>query len=147
LKKRKSIQSYCKVYSSLPIKPFVDLKPQTYLKIGSPSKFNKIVISEISATTDNFNINHPLFGKNIVFTGELKSLDRKIAMQKVVDLGAVVKSGVSAKTDFVVVGIQDKALVGASGISTKESKAYELKSKGHNIQVVNEQDFLKMLYI
>jgi len=144
-KKRKSFESFCKVHSSLPIKDFKDLNPQSSFKKGSTKSFNKIVISEISAATDNFDKGHVFFSKSIVFTGELMNIDRKLAMQNVVDLGGIVKSGVSSKTDYLVVGIQDKALVGEDGMSSKEKKAYELKSKGHYIQIIGEDDFLELL--
>ncbi len=125
LKKRKSIQSYCSTYSSIPVKSFSELKPQTAFK-KRRNFDNRIVISEIATTVETFNENHVLFEKNIVFTGELETIDRRDAMQKVVDLGGIVKSGVSGKTDYLVVGIQDKSLVGDDGLSTKEVKAYEL---------------------
>jgi len=144
-KKRKSFESFCKVHSSLPIKSFIDLKPQSSLKKGGKKTFDRIVISEISATTDNFDKNHIFYNKSVVFTGELMTIDRKSAMQNVVDLGGMVKSTVSSKTDYLVVGIQDKALVGEDGMSSKERKAYELKAKGHHIQIIGEDDFLEIL--
>ncbi len=146
-KNRKSLQTYCQTFSTIPIKQFAELKPQTFFQKKKPSKrkFNTVAISEISAMTDTFNENHILYGKNIVFTGDLLSMDRKEAMQKVVNIGGVMKSGVSSKTNYLVVGIQDPKLVGAKGISSKEKKAYELKQKGLDIQIVNEESFLKLL--
>jgi DNA polymerase-3 subunit epsilon len=61
-------------------------------------------------------------------------------MQKAVDLGAIIKSGVSKKTDYLVVGIQDKSLVG-----TKEEKAYSLIKEGININFINESAFLNLI--
>lgn len=88
--------------------------------------------------------NGPLSGKNIVFTGEL-SIARAEAKQIALNAGGLVKSAVSRKTDYLVVGIQDKALVGDDGLSTKEEMAYELNSAGTgHIQIINEQDFLKL---
>ncbi|MFK9094447.1 hypothetical protein [Bacillus salipaludis] len=55
-----------------------------------------------------------------------------------------VKSGVSSKTDFLVVGIQDKSF-GKGGISTKEKKAYELIEKGRAIKLINESEFISLL--
>jgi DNA polymerase III subunit epsilon len=40
----------------------------------------------------------------------------------VVDIGGVIKCGVSSKTHYLVDGIQDKSLVGEDGLSTKEEK-------------------------
>lgn len=145
LKKRKSFQSYCKTFTSLPIKNFSELKPQTRFKKASSNKFNRINISEIACTESKLEKSHVFYGKNIVFTGELVSLSRKEAMQKVVNFGGILKSGVSTKTDYLIVGIQDKSIVGEKGMSSKEVKAYELQAKGHNIKVLSEDDFIKCL--
>jgi DNA polymerase-3 subunit epsilon len=142
LRKIKSFQSYLDIYNHINVKDFSDLKPQSVFK-KEHVKFNRIAISEISAT-NTVNNNSILYGKNIVFTGELQTIDRKEAMQKVVNLGAIIKSGVSHKTDYLVVGVQDKSIVGEDGMSTKEAKAYELIDKGENIKVLNEIDFFKM---
>lgn len=145
VKNKKSLQAYCKTYRSIPIKKFSELKPQTFFKQPRKKKtFTKVVISEISANVQSFNEDHPFFGKNIVFTGELK-LDRKEAMQKVVNAGGTIKSGVSGKTHYLIVGKQDKTIVGANGISTKEEKAYALIEKGTAIKVIGEEEFVELL--
>ncbi|WP_338452818.1 exonuclease domain-containing protein [Niallia oryzisoli] len=146
LKRKKSLQSYCKVHSSIPVKKFSELKPQTYFKKKKKeNKFkNRIVISEITASVETFNEEHILFGKNVVFTGDLQTIDRQAAMQKVVDLGGLVKSGVSRKTNYLVVGLQDKTLVGDEGLSTKEKKAHELIEQGFELKVLTESEFLSL---
>ena len=68
---------------------------------------------------------HPLCGKSIVFTGELH-MPRADAAQMAADVGAVVKTDVSSKTDFLVVGRLDRALVGDSGTSAWERKAHKI---------------------
>lgn len=143
--KRKSFQSFYRVFSSLPIKQFSQLKPQNEFRKKKSWNFQKICISEITAATSEFDTKHEFFGKSFVFTGELKSMERKDAMQKVVDLGALVKSGVSSKTDFLVVGTQDNAIVGDDGLSSKEEKAYELINRGHDIKILTEDEFLNMI--
>ncbi|HAF0292535.1 TPA: exonuclease [Salmonella enterica subsp. enterica serovar Typhimurium var. 5-] len=143
IKNCNSIQTYINKYSALSLKSFSDLKPQTHL--FKRKTFNKVNISEIAATVENFNEEHPFYEKNIVFTGELQNIDRKTAMQYVVDLGGIVKSGVSSKTNYVIVGQQDKALVGEDGLSSKEEKAYELIDKGIDIKFLREPEFLNLL--
>ncbi|WP_257215886.1 exonuclease domain-containing protein [Fredinandcohnia onubensis] len=143
LKKKKSLESYCRLHRSIAIKSFSELKPiKSFVK---RRKFTKVSVSEIAANAETFDENHILFGKNIVFTGELETIERKTAMQKVADLGGVLKSGVSSKTHYLVVGKQDKSLVGEDGLSTKEEKAYELVEKGKEIKIITEHDFLKMI--
>ena len=87
---------------------------------------------------------HPLCGKSIVFTGEL-SMERADAAQMAVDVGAIVKTQVSGKTDFLVVGRQDPALVGSSGLSGKERRVQEMNASGKwHVRVLTEQEFMKL---
>lgn len=89
--------------------------------------------------------NHPLCGKHIVFTGEL-SMPRGDAMQLAVNAGAIVKTGVSRKTNYLIVGKQDINLVGEDGLSSKEEKAYALNKQGTaNIVFLNEDQFLHLV--
>lgn len=67
-------------------------------------------------------------------------------MQQAIDVGAIIRTSVSTKTDFLVVGQQDSELVGVDGKSSKEEKAQELISSGKGkIQILNEAEFLSML--
>jgi DNA polymerase-3 subunit epsilon len=142
VRKRKSLKSYLDTYKNINVKDFLDITPQNEFK-KEKIKFNRVAISEISATTI-VEKSSVLYGKDIVFTGELRSIERKQAMQLVVNLGAIIKSGVSSKTDYLVVGVQDKSIVGEDGMSSKERKAYELIKKGEKIKILNETDFFKM---
>ena len=74
-KKANSIFSFINRHSSLPIKKFSELKPQTHL--FKKKTYNNINISEIAATVESFNEDHPFYEKNIVFTGTLHTIDRK----------------------------------------------------------------------
>lgn len=144
--RRLSFQSFIKVYSSIKPKYFIDLKPQIHFKGQKGYKrFEAVSVSEIAATTETFNKTHPFFEKNIVFTGELSTMDRRTAMQKAINVGAALKSGVTTKTDFLVVGTQDKRIVGDDGLSSKEEKAYQLINEGYNIKIMKEEEFIRLL--
>lgn len=107
--------------------------------------FEKFRPKEIVPRTTPTNANHPLFGKKIVFTGEL-SIGRHDAAQMAVDVGASVKSGVSCKTDYLVVGVQDPTVVGSDGMSGKEEKAYALNALGKaSIKIISEHEFMSLL--
>lgn len=144
--KRKTFENYCRIYNSLPVKQFRDVKVKDEFLKGSKdfSKY-RVNITEIESCQESFNQSHAFYGKNMVFTGELQSLDRKTAMQKVVDLGAVLKSGVTKQTHYLIVGKQDISLVGDDGLSSKEEKAYDLISKGHDLKILTEKEFLELL--
>lgn len=101
--------------------------------------------SSIQPTVEAINPTGKLYGKNVVFTGEL-SISRKEAMQMAVNAGAILKSGVSKKTDYLVVGTQDITLVGVDGMSTKEETAYALNASGKaHVQIIQEDEFMKLL--
>lgn len=146
-KKYKTIKSYVKMHTSLSLKTFSQLKPNyTFNKSGgSGRKFRSIRLSEIKSASTDFDTSHPFFEKSVVLTGDLETLGRKQALQRISDVGGIIRNSISSKTDFLIVGKQDKKIVGESGISSKERKAYDLIDKGQNIQILNESIFLHHL--
>ena len=88
--------------------------------------------------------NSALSGKTVVFTGTL-SIDRKEAWQIAADAGAKVKTDVSKKTDYLVVGKQEIAIVGFDGMSEKEEKAHAInKSGAAHIEIIDEDAFMRL---
>ncbi|MGI2095498.1 exonuclease domain-containing protein [Shewanella glacialipiscicola] len=85
-----------------------------------------------------------LFGQTIVFTGEL-SITRAEAFEAAAELGLEIKSGVSKKTDYLVVGEQVEHLVGPTGISSKQIKAEALIDEGFDIQILDEDEFMALI--
>lgn len=149
MKRRKSLETYLSTYRSVSKKSFSALKHQTTFGRKIPAKKKQFssapAISSITASKSVFDERHPLYGKHIVFTGELSGMDRAQAMQLAVDAGAIIKSGVTKQTGYLVVGIQDKKLVGSNGISSKEKKAAALQAEGIPIKIINETHFKKLV--
>lgn len=87
---------------------------------------------------DDFN------GRYFVFTGTLLSMPRSKAMEVVALGGGIPQRGVTKETNCLVVGIQDIEKTNG-GSSDKMRKAYALKEKGQDIQIVAEDDFLSMI--
>lgn len=114
-------------------------------KPKSQHRAEPVSISEIKPSQSRAIIPGPLCGKKIVFTGEL-SIARKDAMQMAVDSGALLRSGVSGKTDFLVVGRQDLSVVGSDGMSSKQEKAQEINASGKGrIKIIDESEFMSMV--
>ncbi len=115
-------------------------------KVSSKSaKFEHVDIKSITPSGGSVDLQSPLYGKNVVFTGTL-SIPREQAMQLAVDAGAVLKTTISVKTHYLVVGRQDKALVGDDGMSTKEEKAHMINQSGKaQIKIINEHEFLDLV--
>lgn len=101
-------------------------------------------LADVHRTVECIDGNHPLYGKRVVFTGEL-SISRKDAMQMAVNVGAIVKTSVSGKTDYLIVGKQDTSLVGDDGLSSKEERAYELIACGAQIKIIQETEFIELV--
>ena len=75
--------------------------------------------------------NHPFYGKTLVFTGTMPTLDRATAQTMAQDVGAKVSGSVSKKTDYVVAGAE---------AGSKLTKAQEL-----GVIVIDETEFMSLL--
>lgn len=111
----------------------------------SPAYRPPIRPKEIRPQVSFFDPKHPLYQKAIVFTGEL-SIDRREAMQRAVNVGAVIKTAVSRKTDFLVVGRQYDGPGGTATVSNKEEKARAILAEGKsNLCLLTEAEFFRLL--
>lgn len=73
-------------------------------------------------------------------------MPRAEAVQLAANVGAFVKSEVSSKTDFLVVGSPDINFVDDDGMSRKERTAFELNQAGKaHIKVICESEFLHLI--
>ncbi len=141
----KDLGSLCFSKPNVKIHNFSELNPMEKAFIHKPKpQYNHVKPSDIVQTVDCLDCSNPLYGKTVVFTGEMV-MDRALAMQIAVNAGATVRSSVSKKTNYLIVGVQDKKIVGEDGMSTKEEKAHELNEKGVcHIDIIGEEDFLKL---
>lgn len=89
--------------------------------------------------------NHYFYGLYFCFTGKLERMTRKEANKAVALVGGIPEKGVTQHTNILVVGEQDWRVVGEDGMSNKMKKAQSLLEKGQNIEIMTENDFIKML--
>jgi len=83
--------------------------------------------------------------KEVVFTGELKSMPRKTAFAVVEKAGGRASDTINKNTEFLVMGVQDYSLFADGQKSTKTKKAEALRAKGSPIEIISEEDFLNMI--
>jgi DNA polymerase-3 subunit epsilon len=88
---------------------------------------------------------HPLFGQTVVFTGNL-GMPRQQAKSRAAELGASPASNVTRKTTVLVVGDGFSAADLKSGrVTAKARRVLELHSRGQQIEVLSEGEFLQMV--
>jgi DNA ligase (NAD+) len=83
--------------------------------------------------------NGPLAGKSFLFTGTLEKLDRKSAQAKVQAAGGIAANSVTKTLDYLVVG------AGRGQKSSKQKKAEKLVADGSPLEIISEDDFLRMI--
>ncbi len=87
----------------------------------------------------NVDPSSPFYGKKVVFTGVLTHISREDAAKKVKMLGADKDTGITPRTDLVIVG------KGAGPVKLKKIEVYN--GAGACVQVVDEREFLGMIGI
>ena len=102
---------------------------------------------DIVPTKSDFDIEHPLYGKVCVFTGTLEKMERKDAMQLVVNCGGVVGDGVTKKTNYLILGNLDYSSSIKDGKSSKMKKAEKYKLNGQDIEILSENVFYDIVLI
>lgn len=142
LKLKNSLESF---NSILSIKEFSNTKADAQSTFGNKPYAAKVNIKDVTPSIPVENTNNPFYNKNVVFTGTLGSISRKDAMQKVVDAGGILKSGVSKKIDYLIYGEQNKKIVGDDCLSSKQKRAMELIEQGFDIKIIDESQFLELI--
>ena len=107
----------------------------------------KTQLFEIEPETDAFDTEHPFYQKRVAFTGALSKLSRNDAKQIVANIGGIIKPDtLSSKTNYLVIGTYDFNKYGEGFKSSKLKKAEEYIRKGHDLEIISENDFFKMVH-
>lgn len=80
----------------------------------------------------------PLRGRRFLFTGAMKSMERRAAAMLVEERGGKIAPSISKEVDYLVVGSE-------GGAGSKLEKAKKLVAAGAPIKIISEDEFLKML--
>ena len=101
---------------------------------------------DLKPEVDNIDEDNPFYGRKVVFTGTLTCLRREDAAQIVVNHGGQCCGSVSKKTNYVVVGeLDSRTFAAGKNKTTKLETADALAHNGHNIEIIGEDDFLRMI--
>jgi DNA polymerase-3 subunit epsilon len=85
-----------------------------------------------------------LLGEVLVFTGSL-SIPRREAANAAAAAGCRVDDGVTKHTTMLVVGDQDLRVLAGHDKSSKQTKAEQLIAQGHQIRILGESDFMRLV--
>lgn len=99
----------------------------------------------LKPTNENFDVSHPLYNMNCVFTGTLSKMDRKKAFQIVLDLGGHISENLNLKTNFLIVGEQDYTKLNGKEKSNKMIRAENYILKGADLKIIPEQVFYDLI--
>lgn len=100
--------------------------------------FNEI-LNPICSNNKSIKLN----GKTFCLTGDFKNGTKSEIKQKLENLGAIEKSGVSTKLDYLFVGGLGSDAWKYGNIGGKIAKAQELQEKGSLIQIIAEEDLFE----
>lgn len=92
------------------------------------------------------NQNGALYGHVACFTGQL-AMSRVEAATFAAGAGITIKTGVSKKVTLLIVGDQDISTLAGHDKSRKHRRAEELQRQGHEIRILGETEFLKLIAI
>lgn len=112
----------------------------SFLKQATPH-YKGLSAKDIQATTSEFDEDHPFFGKTVVFTGTLDLMERRKAMQLVVNAGGLCGDGVTANTNYLILGNLAYSANIKGEKSSKLIKAEKLIKKGQDLQIISEDVF------
>jgi len=79
--------------------------------------------------------------KTFCISGLTKRGTRDELSQEIINLGGIVKTGISKKTDYLIVGDNDNPCWAFSCYGRKVEKAIEIRKGGGQIQIIHEFDF------
>lgn len=126
------------IYKYLSIDDFYkSFKKKHYSKSNS--------LKDLTASTNEFDDTHPLYGKVCVFTGTLEKYTRKEVAQIVLNYGGIIGDSVTKNTNFLVLGNNDYCQSIKDGKSSKQKKAETYIQKGMDLIILPENEFYEML--
>lgn len=100
---------------------------------------------DITASTDDFDIAHPLYNKHCIFTGTLEKMPRKEAFQIVADYGGHIEDSVNKRINYLIVGSLEYSHTVEKGKSSKLKKVEQMILDGKDVQILSENVFYDMI--
>jgi DNA polymerase III epsilon subunit family exonuclease len=123
---------------------FIRCQSEIAKKMEAERRQRKLEKERIAAERATKYANSPLLNIVFVFTGDFEN-NRQQLESLVNSVGALKRDGVSRNTDYLVVGKIDNLPEWA--LKRKYGRAKELQSEGKKVQLISEQEYLKLIKI
>lgn len=100
---------------------------------------------DIISINAEFDADNLFYDKYVAITGTLEKMQRKVAMQIIVDLGGHCEDNVTKKTNYLILGNNDYNSTLRGKKSSKLIKAETLKLEGKDIEILSENVFYDII--
>ncbi len=100
---------------------------------------------DIISSKTEFDVDNLFYDKYVAITGTLGKMQRKDAMQMIVDLGGHCEDNVTRKTNYLILGNNDYNPILRGKKSSKLIKAEALKLEGKDIEIISENVFYDII--
>ncbi len=104
-----------------------------------------IKLSDIKGDPAKINQQSIFYGKKVVVGGNMTSMTRVEALQKIADIGGINRAGVTKSIDYLVLAQQNYKIIGAFGMTSIQKKAIQLIEQGAEIEILSEEMFVENL--
>ena len=94
-----------------------------------------------------FNEEHPFYRKYGAVTGKLETGPREYIFELFGKVGGIREENITKKTNFLIMGEQDLSHLNGKNESSKMIKAKKYLEQGQDIELLGEDDFLRMLQL
>ena len=103
--------------------------------IGKTKKYSN------TANPDNFDEDNYFYGKEVLFTGEMKYGNREKMRALIDNIGGHSIDNFKKSVDILVEGVQKASNLTTDGKSRKQIKCEELLANGGSVEILSEDEF------
>lgn len=96
--------------------------------------------------TANFDVIDDVFGKTICLTGDFRAGTREQIINRLTELGGIVKSSVIKSLNYLIVGSNGSDQYKSGTKGSKHKLAEQYNANGANIKILTENEFIKETY-
>ncbi|EMI9085506.1 3'-5' exoribonuclease [Bacillus cereus] len=105
--------------------------------------YSSLNLKDINVATE-VSEDHPFYQKHIVFTGKLNAYTRIEAAQLIANKGGIPQNGINKSTNYIIIGDFDNVMIKGNK-SSKLEKAEKLIAQGKELEIISEEEFMRML--